>query len=390
MVIFILLLIFAPIISIPVNFIAIIKTPNSGNAIKHAVLFSLGLAFLAYHIVPDMDMDLYRYYLRMEQMADIQTLDSIRQEISSFNAEFISYYLMYIISKTGYYGLYPAISVAYTYGVCLYVLIHICNERNYSTFDARIAILVLFAWLSSDAVVSGIRYNMAFATLLLTIYLEYSCSAKKIICFPLYFCTMLIHSSFIVFVLLRILLPFMERNKAFRYVAFAMFATWSIYFGSLADIANDLSFYNDGYLSEKLENYSTVHQGGRIGKFIVRFAKLLLCIIISITLMRKHTKAEENDSNLKSVQIYNTANALLVVGAMNRLIYVSRFFQVLTSFIPFFIIDVLKDNNKRYKILISLIVVLVSLFFLYDQQSTLGMRLNTSIASLLFKPIFIL
>lgn len=390
MAIYILLLIFTPILSIPVNFIALLKLPNSDNAIKHAVLLSFGLAFLAYHIVPDMNMDLYRYYLHMDQMAEIQTLDAIRQEINSFNSEFISYYLMYIISKTGYYGLYPAISVAYTYCVCLYVLISVCRKRNYNSFDIRIAIFVLFAWLSSDAVVSGIRYNMAFTTLLLAIYLEYSRCVKKIICLPLYFVSMLIHSSFIVFVLLRILLPFMERNRIIRYVAFAIFATWAIYFGSLADIASNLSFYNDGYLSEKLESYSAVHQSGRIGKYIVRFAKLLICIITSITLMRKHTSSKERDKKLKTVQIYTTANALLVIGALNRLIYVSRFFQVLTSFIPFFIMDVLKDNHQRYKVLISLIVVITSLFFLYDQQSTLGMHLSTSIVSLLFRPIFIL
>ena len=390
MAIYILLLIFTPILSIPINFIALLKSPNNDNAIKYAILLSFGLAFLAYHIVPDMDMDLYRYYLRMDQMAEIQTLDAIRQEINSFNSELISNYLMYIISKTGYYGLYPAISVAYTYSVCLYVLISISRKRKYNSFDVRIAIFVLFAWLSSDAVVSGIRYNMAFTTLLLAFYLEYSRCAKKIICLPLYFAAMLIHSSFIVFVLLRILLPFMERYRIIRYVAFMIFATWSIYFGSLADIVSDLSFYNDGYLSEKLESYSEVHQSGRIGKYIVRFAKLLICIITSITLMRKHVRSEERDKNLKTVQIYNTANALIVIGAQNRLIYVSRFFQVLTSFIPFFIMDVLKDNNQRYKVLISLIVVITSLFFLYDQQSTLGMHLSTSIVSLLFRPIFIL
>ena len=387
MLFYLLLLVFAPVLSIPVNLIALLRRPNSEKAFKHAIFFSFGFAYIANFIVPDMEMDLYRYYLRMDEMKSLGTLDAIQQEISSFNTEFISYYLMYIISKTDIYCLYTAISVAYTYGVCLCILLKICISRNYTANETRITILILLTWLSSSAIVSGIRYNMAFTTLLLAFYFEYSLKLTKVVCIPIYFITLLIHSSFIIFVLLRILLSFCLRYKILRYIVFGILATWSLYFGNLADIANDLSFYNDGYLSEKLEDYSNVHEGGRIGHFIVRYAKLLVCFLISFILIRK---SRSDDREKFSIEIYNIFNSLLVIGSFSRLLYVSRFFQVLTSFVPFYIIEILKDSDKQIKMLTCFIIAISSMIFLYDQQSTLGMRLSKDFLSLFFRPIFLL
>lgn len=384
MIIYVILLIFAPILSIPVNFIALLRTPKGVNAVKHACLFAIGLAFLAFHVIPDMGMDLYRYYLRMDQMLELQTLDAIRGEISSFNIEFISYYLMFIISKTGLYGLYPALSVAFTYSICLGIAIQVARVRNYTASETRLIILLLLAWLSSDAVVSGIRYNMAFSVLLLAVYYDYFLKKKNILSYSLYFATLLIHSSFIVFVFFRIILPFLKRYKLLRYIVFSILVTWSLYFGFIADIANNLSFYNDGYLTEKLEGYSVTHEGGRIGKYIVRYAKLLMCTIISIVLIKK----KETSNGEKTIELFNTSNALLVVGSFNRLIYVSRFFQVFTSFVPFYIIEVIRDIGKRKKMLFYLVMFMCSLFFIYDQQSILSFKLSNSFIHLLFTPIF--
>lgn len=384
MIVYVILLIFVPVLSIPVNFIALLRAPKGINAVKHTCFFTIGLAFLAFHVVPNMEMDLYRYYLRMDQMLELQTLDVIREEISSFNTEFISYYLMFIISKTGLYGLYPALSVAFTYSISLGIAIQVSRVRNYTVSETRLIILLLLTWLSSDAIVSGIRYNMAFSVLLLAVYYDYFLGKKNVLSYSLYFTTLLIHSSFIVFVFFRILMPFLKRYKLLRYIVFLILATWSLYFGYLADMASNLSFYNDGYLTEKIEGYSFMHEGGRIGKYIVRYAKLLICVIISIVLIKK----KETNENKKTIELFNTSNALLVVGSLNRLIYVSRFFQVFTSFVPFYIIEVIRSISKGGKILFYLIIFMCSLFFIYDQQSILGFKLSNSFIHLLFTPIF--
>ena len=130
-----------------------------------------------------------------------------------------------------------------------------------------------------------------------------------------------------------------------------------------------------------------MHEGGRIGHFIVRYAKLLVCFLISFILIRK---SRSDDREKFSIEIYNIFNSLLVIGSFSRLLYVSRFFQVLTSFVPFYIIEILKDSDKQIKMLTCFIIAISSMIFLYDQQSTLGMRLSKDFLSLFFRPIFLL
>ena len=380
--IYILLLIISPVLSIPINLIALLKNPLASHAKWHALLFAIGFAFIADHIVPDLGMDLYRYFQRMDQMADLSSLDAIRMEIEQFNTEFISYYLMYLISKTNLYGLYPAISTLYTYSVCLYIALQVVDRYGYSKSEARFLIVILLSWLASDAIVSGIRYNMAFTTLLIACYMDFILERKRPLTYAIYGATILIHSSFIVFIALRVLCLFMKSNKIIRFGIFVILGTWSLYFGSIADFASDVSFYNDGYLADKLDNYNVVHTGGRIGKFIIRYSKLIISALISYVLIKKY---EEEKNRKDDMNLFNASNSLLVLGSLNRLIYVSRFFQVLSSFAPFFIIHLFRNSNET---IYRAFIVILCVFFFYDQMSLFGIKLSDSLLSLCFQPIF--
>jgi hypothetical protein len=373
----------SPILSLPFSIWGIITNCQTKKVYGYIVITAASLAFVAFHISPEKGMDIYQYYMRMQQMSSLSTLDAAKEAIEGFQVEALSYYLMYFISKTGRYGLYAATSVFFTYTSCLSICCSIGQKKQYQKNEIVFMIFVLISWLASDAIFSGIRYNMAYTFLYIGIYMEYLSDRKKIWSYIMYACSILTHASIAVFILLRIMMPFCKRSKIIRNVLFALMAFWSLFFNYIESFLKGFSFFNITYLSEKVSTYSAVQSSGRFGVFAVRYTRLVLCVLIGICIadgLRHWYKNSEEDY---SPQLYSAQVGFLTFGAFNRLIYVSRFFQVFAGLSPYYIIYFIDSFKDRDRIIVKIFLICCSLIMIYNQLSVFEFSLDQSIARLL-------
>lgn len=375
-----LIFILSPIVALPFSVIGLYRNCNRKAAYGYILIISASLSVIAYHIEPEFGWDVYQYYMRMRQMQSLSTLEAAKNAIEGFQVEPISYLLMFLISKTGKFGLYPAISTFFTYFTCLSVTCSIGVHRSYSKKNVRLMLLILVTWLASDAIFSGIRYNMAYTFFVLALFTEYT--NNKCIAFAFYVCALLTHASITLFIVLRILLPFSRNSRFFRNSLFILMSFWSVFFGPIENLLSKFTFFNTGYIASKVSTYSYVQSGGSLGVYIVRYDRLFLCLTIALFLffyLNRDLSKTNKDPEILGAQV-----GFLVFGSFNRLIYIARFFQVFAALTPFFIIEFLnKISDKTIKVFVLLFIMFSSLVLFYNQLSVFEIELNVSFLQLL-------
>ncbi len=377
-----LIFILSPIVSLPFSAYGLFKNCNRRSAFGYIFLISAVFAVLAFHIEPEKGWDVYQYYMRMQQMQSLSTLEAAKNAIDGFQVEALSYYLMYFISKTGQLGLYAAISTFFTYMTCLSITCSLGQRRGYSKKEIRLMIVVLLTWLASDAIFSGIRYNMGYTFFVLALYTEYVNKNKRVLTIVLYICSVLTHASITLFVGLRVILPLCRKNKIVRNVLFFLMSFWSLFFGQIESFLSGLTVFNTGYLSQKVSTYSYVQSSGNLGIYVVRYDRLFLCLMLALFLVFFIQK-KKNDEN-KDPEIISAQVGFLVFGSFNRLIYIARFFQVFAALTPFYIVEFWNSiTNRTIKIFIMLFLIFSSMVLFYNQISVFEITLDIGLGQLM-------
>ena len=372
----------SPIASLPFSIWGLYRNCHRRSAFGYIFFIAAAFSVLAFHIKPEIGWDVYQYYMRMQQMQSLSTLEAAKNAIEGFQVESLSYYLMYIISKTGKFGLYAAISTFFTYMTCLSITCSLGQRKGYSRKEILFMIGVLLTWLASDAIFSGIRYNMAYTFFILALFMEYVNKNKKVLSIILYICALLTHASITLFVILRMILPLCRKNRMIRNVLFFFMSFWSLFFGRLESMLSRLTVFNVGYLSQKVSTYSNVQTGGNLGIYVVRYDRLFLCLMLALFLVR-FLREKEYDTN-KDPEILSAQVGLLVFGSFNRLIYISRFFQVFAALTPFFIVEFMRRiSNRVTKMFVVLFLIFSSMVLFYNQISVFEITLDVGLGQLL-------
>lgn len=194
------------------------------------VLLVFGLSVMAYYCVPAPSDDLSRYYHIIDQLRT-QNLEFLQKQISAGTNDWdvlpVAGYYFFFISRLPTNNFLPAITIFFAYGV-MYLLLYRCAHfykvNKFNLFLGAIFILTTY-WYYDTC--SGIRNGLAFAIVLLGIYLYFV--EKKSILFFAFFSVVacLLHTAAILPVILALIVIFTGRLES-KYINIAVFFGLSI------------------------------------------------------------------------------------------------------------------------------------------------------------------
>lgn len=181
----------SPILSLPVTFCVFLKERSKGKQLACAAFISLAMAYLAFHIVPLESDDLSRHYWSMGVLQEIPFKDIFT---ASYPGVYLNTLIMYLIGKTGYNGLYPALFVGVGYFLILHNAIRLKIHDHGFLHGALMILFVLFCVNCRDFI-SGLRNYFTFIICgyLFVSYKHFG--LNKWVCFGLMALMGLIHTS---------------------------------------------------------------------------------------------------------------------------------------------------------------------------------------------------
>ena len=231
-----------------------------------AILAIMGLLFK-----PAVGNDLYRINIALEAYSKYNIPDVIKSLSNSMTP--VATLIYYGIAKTGYYSLLPALVTIIVFNNIFYIIKDYSSKNN---VDPRATALTLFFVMSTGffiEVISGIRTMLAFSILARCFYNELYNNRSIGTNILKYICTVLIHSSAIAIIILRLIYGlFYSTNIKLMYKISLLVILPIIYMILNKYILNSLSMFSK-YLSA--DGYFWVWE----------FIKILYLIFISFVII---------------------------------------------------------------------------------------------------------
>lgn len=175
------------------------------------IIFAVSLSVIAYCTEPVYTDDLYRHFQEITMMKNGGLYYLENQAIYKDN--FIINYFFYFISLIGNERLLPFFSIVLTYIIFFYIIYDFCKKEKVKIDILAIYIFMHFALCFLRYSISGVRNYLAFSIIALAIYREIVKNNKNIITYMLYIIPVFIHSSSLIFILLRVTYKLFSKVK---------------------------------------------------------------------------------------------------------------------------------------------------------------------------------
>lgn len=268
------LTILMPIMAIPLLIIALFA---EGVKYKGYIIFllSITLGSILYNIIPDYEMDLYRYY---ELMNNFKYYDVTRIKEIISSSDPLTYSLMFIIAKLGKNQFLPFYSIMIIYNLFYLAMNKTLKHYRLNKAEYNKAIFFMLSFIIIVGAGTGVRFSMAICFFMNGLYHDVIKHSKwKYIW---YFLSVVSHLTMALLLIIRIII-YICKNKPSKliYTAFALIMlSPSLIITIFASIAK-IPFLSD--LAIKLNYYLDPHIPGgpwylfRMTVFLLTF--VLLC-----------------------------------------------------------------------------------------------------------------
>ena len=183
--------------------------------------------------------DLYRFYYDMEKFAVYGWDCPIYYLKSDYSAIILSKILVFTVSKIGIKGLLQSISILIVYGVAHYVFFDYAKDKKINTTVAAISFFVFICLYNYVTIITNIRMPIAMALFFLILYNDIIKKKNIKICLLGYFSLIFIHTSFILFFVIRIVVMFTNK-KNWKFWAF-IFLTYGLFINSFGTFIGKFS-----------------------------------------------------------------------------------------------------------------------------------------------------
>ncbi len=209
------LFIISPILSMPVVLLGLFLEKKHKR--YYCFLLSVMIGIICYYIVPNQGMDITRYYEYLDQIRYLPITEALKG--ISNQTEIITNIFFYLISQLNNNSLVVFFSSIIYYNILFYIIIDYCKIKELT--NKQINMIIIYAmitiWIISN--ILGIRYAIAMVVFLLAIYLDIVKQKKNIIYKLLYIIPILIHSSTILFLIIRLILLISNRKTKILVIA---------------------------------------------------------------------------------------------------------------------------------------------------------------------------
>lgn len=209
------LFIISPILSMPVVLVGLFLEKKHKR--YYCFLLSVMIGIICYYIVPNRGMDISRYYEYLDEIRYLPITEALKG-ISS-QSEIITNLFFYVISQLNNNSLVVFFSSLIYYNILFYIIIDYCKIKDLT--NKQINMIIIYAMITIWIIpnILGIRYAIAMVVFLLAIYLDMVKQKKNIIYKLLYILPIFIHSSTILFLIMRLILLISNRKTKILIIA---------------------------------------------------------------------------------------------------------------------------------------------------------------------------
>ena len=335
------------------------------------------LSALAYFIVPQTTMDLYRYTNIMDYIREMGWNWAMNRYGDSNPLATV---FLYGVSLLNNNNMLPAITAALTYGFTLALFYKAAKRFKVRNSEVFIAFLFLMLNLNYCYVINVVRIYIAYAILAYFLYMDLVEKKHRPLCFAVYVLLCYFHYAILVFVILRLI--FIITGKLNGILSFIATATVPVilflgyWFVDLFTGSSSLLTY----VGEKIEGYKTYETFG-IWQFLASVAKIGVFIIIGIITIalcnELRKKYVENSLAEKAREVavinkftvfcfYVTLSVVTFIANYQFVLRTPYFIQMLIS-APFLFLltNLRKTNNNYYNALSAFIIVESVVHYIY-------------------------
>ena len=187
-----------------------------------AFLLSISLGLPALFVSPTMDSDLSRYFNIMDEIKGINSVNELMNAFSQIpslqyqQSSKLFNLVEWVISKTGYFTLLPALIIIIVYFMAWIPVINQANIYNKSYYYVIISILLITSFIPYSYVSSMLRWYLGVSLTFLITYLLFISRKKKAVAL-LYIFPLFVHMGMILPIVIIIINFFIvnKRNRAF-------------------------------------------------------------------------------------------------------------------------------------------------------------------------------
>lgn len=223
----------------------------------YLILFVIGISLIALRYIPYFTDDgayhfkaayLYQFYDNIFDWFKNLMSKNIPTEYGYYNYPLFAL-LLYIFSKTGTYSLISFTVIMIVYFLYTKIIYDISRKYNISKFLFLLALLTMIAIVNVRYTTSGMRYSLAVSILVFLFFKEINNGFKANKTIYFYLIPVLIHSSTVIFVLMRLMFPWLKDMKIYKKIT-VLFSL-----PLLIQLSPVLQHLNINYLSFLLEKF---------------------------------------------------------------------------------------------------------------------------------------
>lgn len=340
---------------------------------RYAFPFAMIYGSIAYSVNPTGEIDLVRYFEMIKQMEG-QTLSAIL--LNDYQMLYTQDLLFYFISKTEDLHILPFLVTTFVYFVSFYVSFDVFERMElYKSKKAKqYQVLISFFSISliwTLDVISNVRNILAFMMIAFACYREFVEKKKGIVTWALYIFPLGLHTSAIVLLLLRILVPVIKKSKLLLMGAILFpvmveaihqllmrINSNNILIVLLKNMVNKAVYY----LNWNSGGWADVVNNNLLGRLVrVYVAIVLICFIFLLMHVVPKTNGafKGMDSFLYSVVVMTLGCLYITTGALWRFEAVSVFLSaVMTA-------PAIKYGDKKTHLILTFLFTSSFLYFMY-------------------------
>lgn len=315
------------------------------------ILIVLSMSFIAYSSYMGDNYDLYRYY----QMINSLHGRSLFWAFQNFRYKnnVLTTILFWFVSYTGNNKLLPFFAVGITFSLIFVVLKKEYRLLNSNSSVVLFYIVRLFAVVTFQDLVGGVRQVLMLSVLLVTVYRDMLLEKNDILTILLYLACCMIHTGAVAFIVIRLCMFLPGKIKWF-------IVLWSSAVEALLPV---LGFTN-GFFGDAVERFITYRfYYERTTDWRFQVANIILALFLGMWMIHINNKS----NNLRRYIQYFQVLLLFTIGAVRIPILFTRMFSA-CAFLSFPIISEYRDTvtHKKWNIELTLNYLVMAGMFIYQ------------------------
>lgn len=257
--------------------------------------------------------DLYRFYRDMDAFREYGWNGAAFYFQTAYNNIPVIKMLVFCVAKSGVYGLLAAMSAALVYGLTANTL---TRERCHFLLDDRsivMAFMVFVALTNYKVMITNVRMPIGMALFFLLSYLDLVEGKRNLFLALGYICLPAIHSIFLVFLLLRLLLQFSNRYSMKAILLMAIFS------GSLLSVFSRILelFSSKSYIANILYKIDFYTRGDKAAYFETPIVVLgLIKVLLIVFLLQFYRKRMEKILKLRKMYDFSCIFTAFSIGSI--------------------------------------------------------------------------